>query len=210
LLRVTSGQKLLFIGDSITHCDREGVPPLGWGYVRIVDTLIEAKYPSCHIEVLNRGIGGETVLDLERRWESDVIAERPDWLFVMIGINDVLFRFSPDYKDRSVDDATYRATLRRLLARTRTQLPSRIVILEPHAPDWTGDPRFNPGIEGLLPILADVAREFGTEICPIYHRFLAALRAAGSRHLQWMLDIPHPALKGQALIGLLVLDHLGW
>src|SRR6188474_788544 len=118
MLRLQSGEKLVFIGDSITHCDKEAFPPLGWGFVRLLDMFVSARDPSCRLDIQNRGIGGETVLDLERRWEQDVIAERPYWLFIMIGINDVLFRFSVEHKSHAVDDATYRATLRRLLAVT--------------------------------------------------------------------------------------------
>jgi lysophospholipase L1-like esterase len=210
VLRLRSGEKLVFIGDSITHCDREAFPPLGWGFVRLVDMFVSAKDPSLQLEILNRGIGGETVVDLERRWEQDVIAERPDWLFVMIGINDVLFRFSVEHKSHEVDDATYRATLHRLLARTREKLACRIVILEPNAPDWGPSSPFNPAVEGLLPILADLAREFDAELCPVFHRSLAALHAAGDRFFEWMRDIPHPNLKGQALIALALLEHLGW
>ena len=83
-----SGEKVLFIGDSITDCGRRGDhAPLGNGYVKKVTELITAKYPERRIEYVNKGIGGDVVEGLEARWDTDVIAEKPDWLSVKIGIN---------------------------------------------------------------------------------------------------------------------------
>ena len=84
-------QKIVLIGDSITDCGRRNEPfaPYGAGYVKFVRALLLARYPELGLEVVNRGIGGNTVRDLARRWDEDVIAEQPDWLSVKIGINDV-------------------------------------------------------------------------------------------------------------------------
>src|SRR5437762_2767741 len=85
------GQKVLFIGDSITDCGRREGPhaPYGNGYVALARTFLLARYAELGLEVVNRGIGGNTVRDLAARWQDDVIAEQPDWLSVKIGINDV-------------------------------------------------------------------------------------------------------------------------
>ncbi|MCH8295114.1 GDSL family lipase, partial [Candidatus Poribacteria bacterium] len=78
-----SSDKVLFIGDSITDCGRRGEhAPLGSGYVRKVTELLTAKYPARQIEYVNKGIGGDIVEGLEKRWDADVIAERPNWLSV--------------------------------------------------------------------------------------------------------------------------------
>ena len=73
------GQKIVFIGDSITDCDRRrGRAPYGDGYVNIVRNLLLARYPAYKLTVVNRGIGGDTTRNLAARWERDVIAEQPD------------------------------------------------------------------------------------------------------------------------------------
>ncbi len=42
------GQKIVFIGDSITDCDRRGrAAPYGHGYVSLVRSLLLACYPLC-------------------------------------------------------------------------------------------------------------------------------------------------------------------
>jgi lysophospholipase L1-like esterase len=86
----------LFIGDSITDCGRKrpiGEGPneaaLGSGYVSLVASALTATYPDYGIHVLNMGVAGDTVRDLKVRWATDVLKLRPDWLAILIGINDV-------------------------------------------------------------------------------------------------------------------------
>jgi len=89
-LAVKDGETIVFAGDSITDCGRRGeYAPLGNGYVHMFNCLILAKYPERRIRVVNVGIGGNTVLDLRNRWEDDVLSLEPDWVSVLIGINDL-------------------------------------------------------------------------------------------------------------------------
>lgn len=98
-MHIEPNSKLLMIGDSITDCGR-GQPVgeafkdgLGNGYVSLVNALLTSTYPAHRIRVMNTGTSGNTVLDLAERWQTDVLALRPDWLSVMIGINDVWRQF---------------------------------------------------------------------------------------------------------------------
>src|SRR5438046_2824066 len=91
--------KLVMIGDSITDCGRnrpvgEGYSgALGNGYVSLVDALLGSVYFHHGIRVVNMGSSGETVRDLRRRWQSDVVDLKPNWVSIMIGINDVWRQF---------------------------------------------------------------------------------------------------------------------
>ena len=82
-MMIPPNSKLVMIGDSITDCGRQRLigeayaDGLGNGYVSLVDALLCSTYPGHHIRVLNLGIGGNTVLDLEARWQSDVLDLRP-------------------------------------------------------------------------------------------------------------------------------------
>ena len=82
------------IGDSITDCGRNydasySEEVLGDGYVRLVSDSLESTYPELGIEIINKGVSGDTVRNLKKRWQRDVLSLSPDWLSVMIGINDV-------------------------------------------------------------------------------------------------------------------------
>lgn len=45
--------------------------------------------PPCDIEIKNEGIGGNNTFDLLARIETDVIAEKPDLVIIMVGTNDM-------------------------------------------------------------------------------------------------------------------------
>jgi len=120
------------IGDSITEWGRprsdsaDYATALGHGYVALTAQRLAGK----NIEVLNRGIGGHTVRDLADRWQRDVLDLAPDWLTVMIGINDVWRFFDPQRQPEAVPPAEYEATLDRLLASARPRVRT-LVLLTP-------------------------------------------------------------------------------
>lgn len=88
--KIKSSQKLLFIGDSITDCGRRGAErPLGAGYVKLFNDLMTIREPAKNIQAVNKGIGGNTVKNLQDRWTDDAILQKPNYLFVKIGINDL-------------------------------------------------------------------------------------------------------------------------
>ena len=71
-------------GDSITAGNF-----LGRGYVSFIRKELRRRFPERGIEVLNAGVSGDRVTELERRIERDVIAKNPTHVVIYIGINDV-------------------------------------------------------------------------------------------------------------------------
>lgn len=135
-LMIEPHSKLVMIGDSITDCGRtypigEGPERLGNGYVSLVDGLLRATNPQNPIRVVNMGISGNTVRDLKARWQRDVVALRPDWLAVMIGINDVWRQFDSWQPEAQVALPEYEATLSDLVANMRPQLKG-LVLMTPY------------------------------------------------------------------------------
>lgn len=143
---IEAGSKLVMIGDSITDAERarpvgEGLfNALGRGYVSNVDALLAVVYPERRIRVVNMGVSGNTVRDLDSRWQTDVLDLRPDWLSVMIGTNDVWRQFDvPLLVEQAVGPEEYEATLGRLVATTRPQVKGLILMtpfyIEPNRAD---------------------------------------------------------------------------
>lgn len=117
------GDRLLFIGDSITDCGRarpvgEG-GGLGNGYVSLVDAHLAVNEPGRRVRVTNMGVGGNTVRDLASRWKSDVTDLKPDVLVVMIGINDVWRQFDSLDPNAGVPLPEFEDTLDNLLNQGR-------------------------------------------------------------------------------------------
>ncbi|MGO4271773.1 hydrolase, partial [Paenibacillus sp. TAF58] len=66
--------KIVFIGDSITDKGRKKDPlKLGSGYVRLLHDYLSALYPKLSLKIINEGVSGNRVIDLERRWRIDVL-----------------------------------------------------------------------------------------------------------------------------------------
>ena len=104
----------------------EGV---GSGYVRVVENFINVFYPERTIRISNTGISGNNILDLKRRWQTDLLDLRPDWVSVCIGINDVWRQFdSPALKEQHVEPEVYEETYRELIERTLPQVRGMILI----------------------------------------------------------------------------------
>ena len=125
---IESGERMLFIGDSITDCGRrERAIPLGDGYVSMFAELATARYPERHIEWTNMGIGGNRTTHLEERWQSDVIEHRPDRLSIKIGINDLssFRRGDPD----GVPPDLFKSNYDQIMASTRQALGEIPVLL---------------------------------------------------------------------------------
>ena len=82
-LKVQNGQKVAFLGDSITQ--------FGWqrpgGYVRLVAAGLESA--GAKIVPVPAGISGNTSKDMLGRLEKDVINQKPDWMTLSCGVNDV-------------------------------------------------------------------------------------------------------------------------
>lgn len=140
------GQTILFIGDSIS--DYERARPVGeglfnaWGrsYVADVGSLLGCMYPELALRIINMGISGNQARDLEARWETDVMAHRPDWVSVLIGINDVWRQFdSPTMPETHVSPEDFEATYTRLIERTLPHVQGMILMtpyfMEPNRQD---------------------------------------------------------------------------
>jgi lysophospholipase L1-like esterase len=145
-MKLKKNQKLVMIGDSITDAGRvqpagEGLfGGFGNGYVAMVDALLGATYPDLHIRIVNQGTGGHTVRNLKERWDRDVIAKEPDWLSIMIGINDVWRQFdSPRQTEIHVGIGEYAATLEELVAQARPRVKGLVMMtpfyIEPNRRD---------------------------------------------------------------------------
>lgn len=214
MLRLDTGSKLLMIGDSITDCERarpigEGLfNALGRGYVSLIDSLLQAVAPDQRIRVVNMGTSGHTVRDLEARWGTDVLDLEPDWLSIMIGINDVWRQFdSPLQVEQHVVLDVYRPTLERLVAQTRPRLKGLVLmtpfVLEPHAAD---------PMRAMMDRYGAVTRELATRYDAVFVDTQAAFdRIMTHLHptaLAW--DRIHPTQVGHMVLARAFLDAVGF
>ena len=204
-----SGEKVLFIGDSITDCGRRGDnAPHGNGYVKKVTELITAKYPERRIEYVNKGIGGDIVEGLEARWDTDVIAEKPDWLSVKIGINNASRQLGAD-----IPNETYlpewEMCYRRILTRAKDELGAGLFIFETfYIEEDVPQPR-PLDVDAYNEIIHRLADEFNARLIRTNEAFDRAV-AARPGALWTTQDGVHPNPEGHTLMALEFLKQAGW
>jgi lysophospholipase L1-like esterase len=179
-LWVQDGQKLLFIGDSITDCGRrDAAAPLGDGYVRMTCEMIVAGWPERAISFINKGIGGHKVTDLAARWHDDVIYHQPDRLTVMIGIND-LHSFLGGAPD-GVSPERFAEAYAQILERTAAQVGCPVILMSPFY--ISQDPAagsFRAKVLEVMPqyleIVERLSRRFGARLVPLHDIFQRQLK----------------------------------
>ena len=202
-----SGDKMLFIGDSITDAGRRAdAPPFGRGYVSMTVNMILAKYPERKIEFVNRGIGGNVVLDLESRWQTDAIDEKPTWLSVMIGINDVhrCYRGA----DEQPDPETYARVYDAILTDMAEKVGPKMVLMEPFYLCSNPEHDINKMLAPYFDTVHRLAEKFGAILVPVHQAFQKALAVRYDR--LWSDDNVHPFPEGHAFIALEWLKAMGW
>jgi lysophospholipase L1-like esterase len=199
-LKLNASTKLLFIGDSITDCGRREDPEaVGDGYVRLVRDWLRAADPAnAPASVINMGVSGNKVTDLQKRWQRDVIDQGPDVVSVMIGINDVWHGLAPDRA--GVDIETYLRTYREILMELRARCPAcRLILCEPTvisppAPA-PGNEKLEPYVRAVNDLAADFVADFVVKVHDVF-RSAERLRP----EIEWTTDGVHPTSAGHALI----------
>ncbi|MBB6636408.1 SGNH/GDSL hydrolase family protein [Cohnella thailandensis] len=214
-MRLGQREKLLFIGDSITDCERarpvgEGLfNPYGRGYVSVVDGLLQSGYPELGIRVVNMGISGNTVRDLEKRWETDVLEQKPDWLSVMIGTNDVWRQFDQPYITEShvyLDE--YERKLDELVVRTKKQGINGIVLMTP----FYLEPNKSDAMRATMDLYGEavkrVAEKQGTAFVDTQAEFDRLLEHIYPATIAW--DRVHPSMIGHVALAKAFLKAVGF
>ena len=189
---------IVFIGDSITDCERRDThAPYGDGYVNMVRTSVMDRTPAPQLTWVNRGISGDTVLDLAARWRDDAIGTHPTWLSVMIGINDVWRAF-----DGRTDDAVplevFEPTLRGLLTDAVEATGARLILADPYLIEPDRDEPQRVATDAFAVAVRRLADEFDAVHVPTQAAFDRVL--TGATPHAWSQDRIHPNPAGHRLI----------
>lgn len=211
---ISPRSKLLFIGDSVTDAGRkrpvaEGLfDPLGSGYVAMVNTLLNASYPDRPVRVVNTGNSGDTVRRLKARWQSDVLDLKPDWLSVMIGINDVWRQFDmPLFPEEAVQPEEYEKTLDELVGTTKPILKG-LVLMTPYFIEPQATDAMRARMDQYGKAVLAVAKRHGVIAVDTQAAFDRALKHQHSSAISW--DRVHPNSVGHMILARAFLDAVGY
>ncbi|MDJ0333882.1 SGNH/GDSL hydrolase family protein [Salinibacterium sp. G-O1] len=191
--------RVVFIGDSITETGRfdEADAPLGRGYVRLL-----ADHLGPETTVINRGIGGNRIADLQQRWSADAMTHAPTLLSVYIGINDTWRRAEPG--EHTSPDEFARA-YRDLLDRALASGHPRLVLMEPFLlPLTAAQEAFTDDVDLKRAVVASIASEYGATHVALQAPLSAAASGQGPAAIAY--DGVHPTPYGHSLIASLWRD----
>lgn len=122
---------IVFLGDSITDSGRTSVKyedNMGSGYPVLISADLLMNKPDGY-RFYNRGINGHRSPDLYARIKRDGINLKPDYISILIGINDVLHGFD---QNNGVNVKQYEHLLSMMIEDIKEELPEcKILIIEP-------------------------------------------------------------------------------
>ncbi len=198
---------ILFQGDSITDAGRWRDDPdhLGMGYPLLVASKLGYGYPG-EYKFVNRGISGNKSVDVAARLKEDIIDVSPDYMSLLVGVNDVWHGI--DYNWWATCEDLERS-LREIIEKTREARPDvKIMLLEPYIlheyatastdekPDkWE---RFVDEVGKRQRITKEIAKEYSLPLIPLQRLFDEAAERAGVK--PFSEDGVHPTPAGHELI----------
>jgi lysophospholipase L1-like esterase len=187
------GSRIVFQGDSITDGNRGRSPDpnhiLGHSYVFLTAARHGAAFPNLNLNFYNRGVSGNTVRELERRWAADTLALKPDVLSVLIGVND---------SSRNVPLEEYEKTYDELLAAARAAKPDLKLVLCAPFEKHSGRP-VSVDIVARQRIVEKLALRYGAALVDFQKVFDAATTEKTPEDY-WIWDRVHPTYRGHQLM----------
>ena len=200
----------LFQGDSITDVGRvrdwEG--HLGAGYPAMAAGKIAFRHPG-EFRFVNKGISGERSTGLYARCMFEMRACSPDYMSVLIGVNDVWHALG---NGDTIRPHRYEQLLTMLVEDSLDVFPDlKIAILEPFVLKGTATEgnweAFDSNVRALAKIAKQVADRYGLVFVPLQDKFDAL--AQKTKVEDWLYDGVHPAEGGHEMIANELVNALG-
>lgn len=183
------------------------------GSVKVYTAVLQERLPG--VEFVNKGVGGNTTAMAAKRFQSDVIAAKPDVTVIQFGINDAavdLWKTPPATESRVLLD-DYETNLRAFVTDLRA-IGSDVILMTPNQTRWSApmiekygkspyDPADPQGFTFILARYAErmrkVARDMNVPLVDIY-----ALYDTPERKTALCLDLlpdgMHPSMAGHAMV----------
>ncbi|HTR80987.1 MAG TPA: SGNH/GDSL hydrolase family protein [Bacteroidota bacterium] len=204
LVRVQKGERIIFLGDSITHA---GVKPDG--FVTLISDTLSIKHPGWGIEVIGAGVSGNRVPDLQQRLDRDVLEKHPTLVFIYIGINDVWHW----KENRGTTKEQYESGLKDIIEKIQKG-GARVILCTPSV---IGEKK-NHGnaqdgmLEEYVSISRRVAKEMDCQLCDLHKAFVEYLSANNPEDKEkgvLTVDGVHLNPEGNRFVANLMLAALG-
>lgn len=207
-ISLKNNDTILFQGDSITdglrgrnEADLNNF--LGHGYQSIIASRLSLEHLDENLYFHNRGVSGDTLLQMYARWRVDTFNIKPDILSILIGVNDCDRLFNCN---GGTDAEQFEAVYSLMLTETKAALPNTsIVLCEPFY--LTGcnanatceyDDAMNNDVRCRAKIVKQLSKDFNCFFIPIQNMLDEYAEKTEKSKLLW--DGVHPSIIGHELI----------
>lgn len=206
--------RILFIGDSIGDYGRArpvGDRVNGWGtsYVSIVGQLLQATYPEKLFRILNVSTSGNQSRDLAARWNEDVLNQNPDWVSILIGINDVWRMFdTPDCPEKAYAIADYEKTMEELITSTLPHVKG-MILMTPYFMEQNKADKMRMTMDAYGEVVKKLGKKYGIltiDLQKEWDDFFA--KGIHPHAVSW--DCIHPGDMGRMVIARAFLKGVGY
>ncbi len=209
-IALKTGDRVCVIGDSITT---------GGYYIQYAAAAFEKVFPQAEVRFFNCDNPGDTTNNAVGRLDPDVLAMKPTWVVIALGVNDV----------RDVSLWHYLWNLNAMITRIKAA-GAKVMLLTPTVYDedptkaWKDPAAYavemlnndavryhNRALETMTAEIEALARKQGALVADV-HRPLKALieqRAAGKHALDLLPDRLHPSPEGHTVMAMAVLKAFG-
>jgi lysophospholipase L1-like esterase len=196
---ILDGQLVAFIGDSITQhlvavsdwmeTQTDGLPPVGAqvnvdrhenrGWTSLLKNRIHLAYPERRMRYINAGIGGNSSRQMLARFDNDILAHQPQWLFLSAGVVEVRRVYQPDREVERVPLEEYVHNLNMMTTKALSD-DIKVILLEPtpHARTVTDGPPdvtledVNTLTRRYATAMKQVAHQTQVGFVPLFEKFL--------------------------------------
>ena len=202
---------ILFQGDSITDCGWDKNNPtaisnLGSGYARLIIAELGYENPS-EYTFYNRGISGNRIVDVYARIKKDIINLKPDYMSILIGVNDVWHEIA---SKNGVDAEKFEKIYTMLLEEIYEALPDiKIMLLAPYVIEGTATcnteenptrwETFRTEVDKRIAVVDRLGEKFGLPVIHLQEKFDEHV-ATNNNNAYWVADGVHPTIFGHELI----------
>ena len=205
---------ILFIGDSVTDCNRDRLnmqrnlyasENYGTGYANLVASYLGAEFPEMYT-FYNRGICGARLPDVYSNLVRDILTLKPDYISILIGVNDIMHGFEVHNGTTPVRfEKIYNMLLDEIieeLPSTKIMIMEPFVLPEPENYSTNSDPNrfhaFDSGLRNLSAIARSAAEKHNLPFVELQRVFSDA--SAKTADDYWLFDGVHPTANGHELI----------
>ena len=206
-------KKILFQGDSITDCGRirEQYYDMGAGYAFMVKATLGLENPNDY-EYINRGIGGNRIVDVYARIKNDFINIKPDYASILVGVNDTWHEIG---SNDGTDSKKFEKLYCMLLDEVLEACPNiKLILMSPYVlPGYATCnieekpnrlEQFQKDVAEKAEVVKKIAEKYNLPLIELQPAFDEACKKAPAAH--WAYDGVHPTPCGHEIIKRLWLE----